>query len=339
MRFVHNHPKVAQSLRRVLDLRHGDRKFAIIAAMSENQDCPSGWCGPAPFANTPPIGLAPELQQQEEVLPDWKTLWPQLPEDSYATADALWWSRKLGMPQALGADVAALMSDASDARAVQSALARTWNWWPADRAPRFWKSGGPGRDAALLHVPLPENGIHQGVALAPVPETVFNLRCAEAEIALRIGQDVSASQAALLDYDSALALVDGVAVVVEWVDVRWRDGLKAPALALLADGQCHGALALGDWLPAASIAGRDWAAQLCSVSVNGGEAQCFTGTHSLGDPAWLLRDWLQHVAREYGSVPAGTVVTTGTWCGCMPLKAGDRFEMQFDGLGGLGWQF
>lgn len=307
--------------------------------MSENQDCPSGWCGPAPFANTPPIGLAPELQQQEEVLPDWKTLWPELPEDSYATADALWWSRKLGMPQALGADVAALMSDASDARAVQSALARTWNWWPADRAPRYWKSGGPGRDAALLHVPLPENGIHQGVALAPVPETVFNLRCAEAEIALRIGQDVSASQAALLDYDSALALVDGVAVAVEWVDVRWRDGLKAPALALLADGQCHGGLALGDWLPAASIAGRDWATQLCTVSVNGGEAQRFTGTHSLDDPAWLLRDWLQHVAREYGSVPAGTVVTTGTWCGCMSLNAGDRFEMQFEGLGQLGWQF
>lgn len=336
---MHNHPKVAQSLRRVLDLRHGDMKFAIIAAMSENQDCPSGWCGPAPFANTPPIGLAPELQQQEEVLPDWRTLWPELPEDSYATADALWWSRKLGMPQALGADVAALMSDASDARAVQSALARTWNWWPADRAPRYWKSGGPGRDAALLHVPLPENGIHQGVVLAPVPETVFNLRCAEAEIALRIGQDVSASQAALLDYDSALALVDGVAAAVEWVDVRWRDGPKAPALALLADGQCHGGLALGDWLPAASIAGRDWATQLCTVSVNGGEAQRFTGTHSLGDPAWLLRDWLQHVAHEYGSVPAGTVVTTGTWCGCMSLNAGDRFEMQFEGLGQLGWQF
>ncbi|MDN5507545.1 MAG: 2-keto-4-pentenoate hydratase, partial [Comamonas sp.] len=102
--------------------------------MSENNDCKSGWCGPAPFANTPPIGLAPELQTQEEVLPDWKTLWPDLPEDSYATADALWWSRKLGTAQAQGADVAALMRDATDARAVQSALARTWNWWPADRA-------------------------------------------------------------------------------------------------------------------------------------------------------------------------------------------------------------
>ena len=307
--------------------------------MSENKDSHSGWNGPAPFANTPPIGLAPELQAQEDVLPDWNTLWPDLPEDSYAAADALWWSRKLGTPQALGADVAPLMADESDARAVQSALARTWGWWPAERAPRYWKSGGPSRDAALLHVPLPENGIHQGLVLAPVPEAVFNLRGAEAEIALRIGQDISAEQAAALDYDSALALVDGVTVAVEWVDVRWRDGLKAPALALLADGQCHGGLVLGEWLPASTITGRDWAKQLCTVSVNGGEPQRFTGTHSLGDPAWLLLDWLQHVAREYGSVPAGTVVTTGTWCGCMPLNAGDRFEMQFEGLGQLGWQF
>lgn len=336
---MHNHGKCLNSQDQVLNLRHGNVKFAIMHPMSENQDCQSGWCGPAPFANTPPIGLAPELQQQEEVLPDWKTLWPGLPEDGYATADALWWSRKLGVAQAQGADVAALMSDASDARAVQSALARAWNWWPADRAPRYWKSGGPNRDAALLHVPLPENGIHQGVALALVPATVFNLRCAEAEIALRIGQEVSAEQAAALDYDSALALVDGVTVAVEWVDVRWRDGLKAPALALLADGQCHGGLALGEWLPASVIAGREWAAQPCTVSVNGGVPQRFVGTHSLGDPTWLLRDWLQHVAREYGSVPAGTVVTTGTWCGCMPLQAGDRFEMQFEGLGQLGWQF
>ena len=73
--------------------------------MAENKDCSTGWCGPAPFANTPPIGLAPELQTQEEMLPQWEELAPDLPLDGYATADALWWSRKLGEPQALGADL------------------------------------------------------------------------------------------------------------------------------------------------------------------------------------------------------------------------------------------
>ena len=311
----------------------------MIALMSENNDCKSGWCGPAPFANTPPMGLAPELQTQEDVLPDWKQIAPELHEDAYATADALWWSRKLGEKMSLGADVAPLMRGEADARAVQSALARAWNWWPAGRAPRYWKSGGADRQAALLHVALPENGVHEGGLPAAAPQTVFNMRGAEAEIALRLGRTVTAEQAAALDDDGALALLDGVAVAIEWVDVRWRDGLQAPALALLADGQCHGGLALGAWQPAALLKERDWARQLCTVRVDGGAAQRFVGSHSLGDPCWLLVDWLQHVARAYGSVPAGTVVTTGSWSGCLQLQQGQRFDVEFDGLGRLDWQF
>ena len=307
--------------------------------MSENNDSKSGWSGPAPFANTPPIGLAPELQDQDEVLPDWKQIAPYLHEDAYSCADALWWSRKLGETMSNGADVAFLLRDEADARAVQRALAGTWNWWPADRAPRYWKSGGAHRGATLLHVPLPENGVHQSLAIAPAPQAVFNLRGVEAEIALRIGSDVSVEQAAALTHESALALVDAVTVAIEWVDVRWRDGLQAPPLALLADGQCHGGLALGEWLPAAALHGRDWSRQTCEVRVGGGEVRRFTGTHSLGDPAWLLPEWLRHVAREYGGVPAGAVVTTGRWCGCLQLDKGERFEAEFDGLGKLGWQF
>lgn len=290
------------------------------------------------------MGLAPELRDQQDVLPDWKLLAPALHEDSYATADALWWSRKLGQTMGLGADVASLMRGEDDARQVQRALARAYGWWPAERAPRFWKSGGANRNARLLHVPLPEagahvDGVHQGLAVAPAPQAVFNLRGVEAEIALRLGRDLSAEQARMLTAESALELIDGVAVAIEWVDARWRDGLKAPTLALLADGQCHGGLALGEWLPATVLQGRDWMQQVCTVQVNSGEVQRFVGTHSLGDPAWLLLDWLQHVAAEYGSVPAGTVVTTGTWCGCQRLAAGDRFAIAFDGLGQLGWQF
>lgn len=318
-----------------------DAEFAIIGPMPEKNDCQDGWCasGPAPFANTPPMGLAPELQDQHEVLPEWEKLAPDLHEDAYAMADALWWSRKLGASQALGADVAPLLRGPDDARAVQRALAQTYGWWPADRAPRYWKSGGPSRTQPLVHAPLPEPGVLTSLAEAPAPSPVFQLRGAEAEIALRIGCDLTAEQVAALDAASALALVDGWCVALEWVDVRWRDGLKAPALAQLADGQCHGGLLLGDWQPMAALQGKDWSAQTCTVTVNDAVPQTFTGTHSLGDPAWLLVDWLQHVAREYGSVPAGTVVTTGTWCGCMQLQAGDRFHAEFAGLGALAWQF
>ena len=45
------------------------------------------------------------------------------------------------------------------------------------------------------------------------------------------------------------------------------------------------------------------------------------------------------VAHEYGHVPAGTIVTTGTWSGCQQLQAGDRFSVKFEGLSDLAWQF
>jgi 2-keto-4-pentenoate hydratase len=32
-------------------------------------------------------------------------------------------------------------------------------------------------------------------------------------------------------------------------------------------------------------------------------------------------------------VPAGTVITTGTWCGLLPAQPGDRVVVRFDGVG------
>ena len=318
----------------------------MMQAMSKSpaNDCTSGHCattGPSPFANQPPLGLS-ELppDDPEHMLPDWPKLAPDLPQDTYAIADALWWARKLGSPQAKGDDVAYMLRDAADARAVQEALAQTWGWWPHGSVPRYWKSGGPARDAARLqHVPLPTPGVHTDVDTAPAPSAVHTLRGVEGEIALRLGQDVTLAQAAALTPETALALIDGVAVAIEWVDVRWRDGLQAPALTLLADGQCHGGLALGPWHSADLLHGRDWAQQRCTLQVGDAPAQAFTGSHSLTDPTWLLAAWLQDATARYGTVPAGTVVTTGTWTGCPQVQAGDLVTVAFDGIGQVRWQF
>jgi len=221
-----------------------------------------------------------------------------------------------------------LLPGPEEAYAAQDRVARELSWFDAP-VPRHWKSGGPSRAAVLTHAPLPPQ--HVWSSPADARGTHFNGRLIEAEVALRLGRDVGAAEAAGLTHEAAPALVDAMTVSIEIVDSRWQQGPRsAPALLKLADLQSHGALVLGEWQP---FAPRDWAGQACVVRIGDAPVRTFQGTHSLGDPAWLLPIWLRHVTRGGGTVPRGTVVTTGTWCGMLEAQAGDRVGVEFEGIG------
>lgn len=220
-----------------------------------------------------------------------------------------------------------LLAQAEEAYAVQDAVGRSLVWF--DRpVPQHWKSGGPSRTAPLTHAPLPPQRVWASPADASGAR--FNLRFIEAEVALRLAREVTPADAQSFDPSAAPAWLDGMAVSIEVVDSRWQQARTAGALLRLADLQSHGALVLGAWRP---FAARDWARQACTVQIGNGAPQSFRGTHSLGDPAWLLPTWLRHVTRHGATVPAGTVVTTGTWCGLLEARAGDTVRAVFEGIG------
>lgn len=220
-----------------------------------------------------------------------------------------------------------LLESPADAYAAQDEVARALAWFDQP-VPRHWKSGGPSRTAPLTHAPLPPHNVR--ASPADLRGTHFNLRLIEAEVALRLGRDVTAQDAAGLTHEAASALVDAMTVSIEIVDSRWKQAREAPALLKLADLQSHGALVLGEWKP---FAPRDWTQQACTVHIGSDEARAFRGTHSFADPAWLLPIWLRHVTRTGATVPRGTVVTTGTWCGLLEARAGDQVRAVFDGIG------
>ncbi|MDM0047293.1 fumarylacetoacetate hydrolase family protein [Variovorax dokdonensis] len=245
-----------------------------------------------------------------------------------AAVQALVAARETG--QAVEAALTSL-DDADTAYAVQDGVANALGFFsalPEGDAPRHWKSGGPSREATLTHAPLPPAGVWRSPADART--WPFHLRGIEAEIALRLGRDVDASLAALLEPTSAASLVDAMCVSIELVDSRWREALDAPALAKLADLQSHGALVLGEWQP---FEPRDWMNQRCTLHIGDRPAMHFTGTHSLGDPTFLLPTWLRHATRRGAVVRVGTVVTTGTWCGLPLAQPGDRVVAEFPGIG------
>lgn len=232
-------------------------------------------------------------------------------------------ARRAGALQA-----AVQLADADAAYDVQAGVARALGWF-GTAPPLHWKSGGPSREAVATHAPLPPAGVWASPADARV--WPFKLRGVEAEVALRLCRPVDSDLARSLDLALARTLVDAMCVSIEIVDSRWVEGLQAPTWAKLADLQSHGALVLGAWVPFEPT--RDWSAQVCRVRLGAQPAREFRGTHSMADPAFVLMAWLRHATRHGAMVPAGTVVTTGTWCGILQAQAGEQVEAVFEGIG------
>ena len=243
-----------------------------------------------------------------------------------AVADALLRAREHGKPADATPLVDAL-ANADEAYEVQQRVAAALGWF-AGGAPRHWKSGGPGRTQPLTHAPLPPAGVWTSPGDAT--RWPMHTRLVESEIALRLGRAVDAALAESLDLASAAALVDAMAVSIEIVDSRWQQGLAAPALLRLADLASHAALVLGEWMP---YAPRDWSAQECRLVIGAQALLTRRGTHSCGDPAFVLPDWLRHASARHGTLPAGTVVSTGTWAGAPAATPGDAVSLEFPGIG------
>lgn len=224
---------------------------------------------------------------------------------------------------------APVIASAEDAYAVQAAVVTALNAQrPTPGMAPAWKSGGPSRSATLTHSPLPLDGVRPSGC--DMRGLLLRTPGIEAEIALRLRHAVDAQQAATLSHEDAAQLVDAMCVSIEVVDSRWARGTSAPALLKLADMQSHGALVLSEWQ---AFQPRDWPRQRCRVRIGGAGWKEFEGTHSLSDPTWVLPAWLRHATRGGHVVPAGCVVTTGTWCGWLDAAVGDRVEVEFADVG------
>lgn len=191
---------------------------------------------------------------------------------------------------------------------------------------QHWKSGSPSRAEAPKHSPLPPVGV-----LGSGSTVHTGGRClVEAEIALRTGRPVTPQEARGLVPGQAASLVDAMAVSLEILATRWAGGRHAHPFLRLADSLSHDALVLGRFVP---FELRAWRLQACNVRIGNATPQSFRGTLGIGDPLWVLPAWLRHATRHGATVPAGTVVSTGSWCGLLEAAAGNAVTAEFPGIG------
>jgi len=171
------------------------------------------------------------------------------------------------------------------------------------------------------------SGIFAGPARVAAAD--FAHKGVEGEIAFRFRHDLPARAT---DYTRA-EVVQAITALpaIEIVSGRFTDPQTRPALEQVADCMVNGALVLGaeisNWRPLdlANLRIRTW--------LNGELLWDNVGGHPIGDPVGVAVALVNHM-REQDGVKAGQVVTTGSCTGIRFLQPGDRFEIEFEKLGG-----
>jgi 2-keto-4-pentenoate hydratase/2-oxohepta-3-ene-1,7-dioic acid hydratase in catechol pathway len=142
----------------------------------------------------------------------------------------------------------------------------------------------------------------------------------EAEIVARIGRIVP------LGATGSWADVDALSLGLDLTRREVQSRLKEKGLPWTVSKSFAGAAVLGELLPLATFPRRD--AIDFTLHVNGELRQ--TGRSS--DMIFPIEELITHLARHCPLAP-GDLIYTGTPAGVGPIRAGDRFELAFTGLG------
>lgn len=212
-------------------------------------------------------------------------------------------------------------SDAQEAYRVQDGVARALG--PVGG----WKVGAKTPDAPPNAAPLLQALIR--TSPADWPGDALRLRGVEAEIAFRIGRDIPAGQ--VPSEAEALAAVESVHVAIEIVDTRLEGWKDADPLWQMADNNSNGGFVYAaDGIP---FRDQDFTDAPVRLVIDGRIAVEQRGGNSAGNPRRLLVWLIAHAARHRGGLPAGTMITTGSYTGMIFVESGARVEAAFEGVG------
>jgi 2-oxo-3-hexenedioate decarboxylase/2-keto-4-pentenoate hydratase len=173
-------------------------------------------------------------------------------------------------------------------------------------------------------------GVHaSGVALRASDFVRVGVEC---EIAVKLARDLAPAQAPFTA-DSAAEAIEAYLPAIEIVDDRYVQWETMGAPTLVADDFFAAGCVLGQAVPRAA------APELLAVTgramINGAEVGQGTGADVLGHPHNALAWLANHLAADGRALRAGEIVLTGSLVKTIWLKAGDRVEMQLDGLGSV----
>ena len=121
--------------------------------------------------------------------------------------------------------------------------------------------------------------------------------------------------------------ISEVLPAIEIVDSRYAGWRNCPAPSLLVDNLAHGAVIVGEPVPA--WRGQSLAAIETRLLIDGGIVTTGSGAEVLGDPLTALA-WLVDVLHRHGRrIEPGQLVISGTTTAVVPLGAGTEVRAEF----------
>ncbi len=181
-----------------------------------------------------------------------------------------------------------------------------------------WKIGAKSPDGPIQGAPLPQTRIYSSAAtIARCDYPVLGL---ELEVYFVLDRDFGPQDRPVPERE-VLAGIAAFGAAIEIVSSRISGWPDAPKLSQLADLQNNGALIVGssvDYRSDFPFAAPQLAFSLGGVTLAAGAAH-----NPAGDPRRLL-SWLVNHCRVSGlSLPAGSIITTGSYTGlAFPAQAG-----------------
>lgn len=212
--------------------------------------------------------------------------------------------------------VEALPVDEAEATEVQHALLAQLGQPVAG-----WKVGAKSADGPITAAPLPADSVLRSPAMLPLRQgrvPAGRLLGLELELAFFFDRDFGPADASLPDAE-LLSTIAHMAATFELVASRFDDGVAVPPLLAQADLLFHGGLVVGEPVP--FDRGRSLTEPALRLVIDGRDVAGLPGHNPAGHPLRLLPWLVRHVVRGGGHLPAGTVVTTGSFVGLQPLPA------------------
>lgn len=189
-----------------------------------------------------------------------------------------------------------------------------------------WKVGAKSLDGPIQAAPLPSSGVRHSPAT--VQRSDFGVFVLELELAFSFGRDFAASEQGYRDAEIMDAVISTV-TTIEIVSSRYA---KWPTdkNAMLADMQSHGGLVVGQAVP--YDASFPFENPSLMLTHDGRNIAPETTGNPAGDPRRLLPWLVNHASQRGLDVPAGTLITCGTYTGMYTPVTSGVVMGQFDGL-------